>query len=224
VYFPYRTFVAEIPISFPFPKLPFSISFRIKNMKTVTVLVFVYRPFPTVFIPSLRWENQEKMMWCQSGALSELSILVCFFTNFAHPCTLFSPLIPPSLLFIANYVFATLKFTMKVPYVYFNYLLTYILLYFKLARSGDSTARIWTIPYGPCGSDMQPYSPGVHVLKHFKGRTNEKSKDVTTLDWNVSFFLLQNFVYIPCFSYISFFWVKTNGNISWNAIYSHLFY
>ncbi|ONM18802.1 leunig-related6 [Zea mays] len=31
---------------------------------------------------------------------------------------------------------------------------------------------------------MQPYSPGVHVLKHFKGRTNEKSKDVTTLDWN----------------------------------------
>ncbi|ONM18801.1 leunig-related6 [Zea mays] len=50
--------------------------------------------------------------------------------------------------------------------------------------SGDSTARIWTIPYGPCGSDMQPYSPGVHVLKHFKGRTNEKSKDVTTLDWN----------------------------------------
>jgi hypothetical protein len=26
-------------------------------------------------------------------------------------------------------------------------------------------------------------------LKHFKGRTNEKSKDVTTLDWNVSFII-----------------------------------
>ncbi|XP_020698169.1 WD40 repeat-containing protein HOS15 [Dendrobium catenatum] len=48
--------------------------------------------------------------------------------------------------------------------------------------SGDSTARIWTIPDGPCGSNMLP--PQVHVLKHFKGRTNEKSKDVTTLDWN----------------------------------------
>ncbi|RLM65904.1 F-box-like/WD repeat-containing protein TBL1XR1 [Panicum miliaceum] len=50
--------------------------------------------------------------------------------------------------------------------------------------SGDSTARIWTIPDGPCGSSMQSSPPGVHVLKHFKGRTNEKSKDVTTLDWN----------------------------------------
>ncbi|XP_010906242.1 WD40 repeat-containing protein HOS15 [Elaeis guineensis] len=50
--------------------------------------------------------------------------------------------------------------------------------------SGDSTARIWTIPDGPCGSSMQISPPNVHVLKHFKGRTNEKSKDVTTLDWN----------------------------------------
>ncbi|KAG8080821.1 hypothetical protein GUJ93_ZPchr0007g5339 [Zizania palustris] len=50
--------------------------------------------------------------------------------------------------------------------------------------SGDSTARIWTIPDGPCGSLTQSCPPGVHVLKHFKGRTNEKSKDVTTLDWN----------------------------------------
>jgi len=30
----------------------------------------------------------------------------------------------------------------------------------------------------------------VLVLKHVKGRTNEKSKDVTTLDWNVSFITL----------------------------------
>ncbi|KAL6841150.1 hypothetical protein ACP4OV_029119 [Aristida adscensionis] len=50
--------------------------------------------------------------------------------------------------------------------------------------SGDSTARIWTISDGPCGSIAQSSPPGVHVLKHFKGRTNEKSKDVTTLDWN----------------------------------------
>jgi hypothetical protein len=43
MYFLYRTFdfdVSEISISFPFPKLPFPISFPIKNMKTVTVLVF----------------------------------------------------------------------------------------------------------------------------------------------------------------------------------------
>ncbi|XP_010271371.1 PREDICTED: F-box-like/WD repeat-containing protein TBL1XR1 [Nelumbo nucifera] len=50
--------------------------------------------------------------------------------------------------------------------------------------SGDSTARIWTIPDGPCSSSMQNGPPNVLVLKHFKGRTNEKSKDVTTLDWN----------------------------------------
>ncbi|KAM3385624.1 hypothetical protein ACQJBY_009428 [Aegilops geniculata] len=49
--------------------------------------------------------------------------------------------------------------------------------------SGDSTARIWTIPDGPCGSIQSSPASG-HVLKHFKGRTNEKSKDVTTLDWN----------------------------------------
>ncbi|XBI91270.1 hypothetical protein VPH35_028633 [Triticum aestivum] len=52
-----------------------------------------------------------------------------------------------------------------------------------LASGGDSTARIWTIADGPCGS-IQSSPASVHVLKHFKGRTNEKSKDVTTLDWN----------------------------------------
>ncbi|XP_059631093.1 WD40 repeat-containing protein HOS15-like isoform X2 [Cornus florida] len=50
--------------------------------------------------------------------------------------------------------------------------------------SGDSTARIWTIPDGPCSSNMQDGPLNAVVLKHFKGRTNEKSKDVTTLDWN----------------------------------------
>ena len=57
---------------------------------------------------------------------------------------------------------------------------------FSIGSSGDSTARIWTIPDGPCGSSMQISPPNVYVLKHFRGRTNEKSKDVTTLDWSVS--------------------------------------
>ncbi|KAG9160933.1 hypothetical protein Leryth_008742 [Lithospermum erythrorhizon] len=48
--------------------------------------------------------------------------------------------------------------------------------------SGDSTGRIWTVGDGPCGSRTGPLN--AVVLKHFKGRTNEKSKDVTTLDWN----------------------------------------
>ncbi|PHT26320.1 hypothetical protein CQW23_34066 [Capsicum baccatum] len=51
--------------------------------------------------------------------------------------------------------------------------------------SGDSTARIWTIGDGPCISHMQIGPVNVMVLKHFKGRTNEKCKDVsTTLEWN----------------------------------------
>jgi hypothetical protein len=53
VYFPHRTFVSdvsEIPISFPFPELPFSILFSIKNMKTVMVLVFTdrFQPFSSL--------------------------------------------------------------------------------------------------------------------------------------------------------------------------------
>ncbi|XP_022844038.1 WD40 repeat-containing protein HOS15-like isoform X1 [Olea europaea var. sylvestris] len=56
--------------------------------------------------------------------------------------------------------------------------------------SGDSTARIWTIAEGPCSSTMQDGPLNVVVLKHFKGKTNEKSKDVTTLDWNVEGTLL----------------------------------
>ena len=53
MYFPHRTFVSdvsEIPISFPFPELPFSILFPIKNMKTVMVLVFTdrFRPFSSL--------------------------------------------------------------------------------------------------------------------------------------------------------------------------------
>jgi hypothetical protein len=58
VYFPHRTFVSdvsEIPISFPFPELPFLIWFPIKNMKTVMILVFTdrFRPFSSLVL----WTN-----------------------------------------------------------------------------------------------------------------------------------------------------------------------
>jgi len=55
-----------------------------------------------------------------------------------------------------------------------------------IPSSGDSTARIWTITEGTSRSGVQNDPLNVLVLKHVKGRTNEKSKDVTTLDWNVS--------------------------------------
>ncbi|KAK6923101.1 LIS1 homology motif [Dillenia turbinata] len=53
--------------------------------------------------------------------------------------------------------------------------------------SGDSTARIWFISDGASRSVSQNGPTNVLVLKHVKGRTNEKSKDVTTLDWNEHF-------------------------------------
>eukprot|EP01121_Diplochlamys_sp_Union-15-3_P010720 TRINITY_DN3038_c0_g1_i3.p1 TRINITY_DN3038_c0_g1~~TRINITY_DN3038_c0_g1_i3.p1 ORF type:complete len:399 (+),score=70.03 TRINITY_DN3038_c0_g1_i3:89-1285(+) len=50
--------------------------------------------------------------------------------------------------------------------------------------SGDSTARIWTIPEGRCGVKAgQSASKNPIVLKHFNAN-QEKSKDVTTLDWS----------------------------------------
>eukprot|EP01090_Pellita_catalonica_P007238 TRINITY_DN1784_c0_g1_i1.p2 TRINITY_DN1784_c0_g1~~TRINITY_DN1784_c0_g1_i1.p2 ORF type:complete len:515 (-),score=62.67 TRINITY_DN1784_c0_g1_i1:32-1576(-) len=48
--------------------------------------------------------------------------------------------------------------------------------------SGDSTARIWKIPQGPCGECGPPVESPL-VLKHFN-KDQESSKDVTTLDWN----------------------------------------
>jgi hypothetical protein len=53
VYFPYRTFVSdvfEVPISFPFPELPFPISFPIKKYENGNDFS-IYRSFPSVFIP-----------------------------------------------------------------------------------------------------------------------------------------------------------------------------
>jgi hypothetical protein len=71
VYFPRQTFVSdvsEIPISFPFPELPFSILFPIKNMKTVMVLVFTdrFRPFSSLISstqPEKILEVPNSMVW-----------------------------------------------------------------------------------------------------------------------------------------------------------------
>ena len=49
--------------------------------------------------------------------------------------------------------------------------------------SGDSTARIWSVPEGPCGKGQAASMPEPLVLQHFS-KDKEKSKDVTTLDWN----------------------------------------
>ncbi|XP_019095689.1 PREDICTED: F-box-like/WD repeat-containing protein TBL1XR1-A [Camelina sativa] len=51
--------------------------------------------------------------------------------------------------------------------------------------SGDATARIWSIPEGSFKSvHTSSSSISALILKHAKGKSNEKSKDVTTLDWN----------------------------------------
>ena len=49
--------------------------------------------------------------------------------------------------------------------------------------SGDSTARIWHVPEGPCGKSQRGGIAEPVVLHHFS-TDKEKSKDVTTLDWN----------------------------------------
>ena len=49
--------------------------------------------------------------------------------------------------------------------------------------SGDSTARIWHVPEGPCGKSQRGGMSDPVVLHHFS-TDKEKSKDVTTLDWN----------------------------------------
>ena len=57
-------------------------------------------------------------------------------------------------------------------------------------RSGNSTARIWIVLEGPCGSAIQSAPPKAVVFKYFKGRKIGRRKDVTTLDWNVSYAFL----------------------------------
>lgn len=73
--------------------------------------------------------------------------------------------------------------------IVYHYLILNIQIFCDL-RSGDSTARIWSITDGTSKSSMQNGPANVVVLRHFKARTIEKSKDVTTLDWNVSVFIL----------------------------------
>lgn len=67
---------------------------------------------------------------------------------------------------------------------YSNLVLKYIII--STLRSGDSTARIWAIPEGRCKPVSQSVPLDVLVLKHVRGKTNEKHNDVTTIDWNVS--------------------------------------
>jgi len=49
--------------------------------------------------------------------------------------------------------------------------------------SGDSSARIWHIPTSESGTEAERNIQW-HVLEHFNAASNEKAKDVTTLDWN----------------------------------------
>uniref|UniRef100_A0A6T8K154 Uncharacterized protein n=1 Tax=Hemiselmis andersenii TaxID=464988 RepID=A0A6T8K154_HEMAN len=49
--------------------------------------------------------------------------------------------------------------------------------------SGDSSARIWHIPTTDSGAEAER-NVQWHILEHFNAASNEKAKDVTTLDWN----------------------------------------
>jgi len=57
---------------------------------------------------------------------------------------------------------------------------------FLASGSGDSTARIWKIPTdGPSGRKTgEEAQKSSIVLRHFSAANPDKSKDVTTLDWN----------------------------------------
>lgn len=68
-------------------------------------------------------------------------------------------------------------------FFFFGFLITFIHL-LRNIRSGDATARIWSIPEGSFKSGAGR-SINALILKHANGKSNEKSKDVTTLDWNV---------------------------------------
>jgi hypothetical protein len=73
VYFPHRTFVSdvsEIPISFPFPELPFLILFPIKNIKAVMVLVFTDR-FHPYWRPT--WRPSLYRATLRGGAVGQIS-------------------------------------------------------------------------------------------------------------------------------------------------------
>jgi len=56
---------------------------------------------------------------------------------------------------------------------------------------------MWKIVDGACDSSVQNEPVNVVVLQHFKESTNEKSKDVTTLDWNVNLCSIIVVAYLP---------------------------
>jgi transducin (beta)-like 1 len=61
--------------------------------------------------------------------------------------------------------------------------------------SGDSSVRMWAIPQGACGLNAgHTASSEAKVLRHFHNG-NEKSKDITTLDWNTDGTLLATGAY-----------------------------
>jgi hypothetical protein len=103
VYFPYWTFVSdvsEIPMSFPFPELPFSVSFPIKKTENRNSFS-VYRLFPTVFIPtkhmpflSSPWHPNLRVIW-----IVFLRFLMSFFVVFCLHFSCFRHLIHPSATF-----------------------------------------------------------------------------------------------------------------------------
>lgn len=95
-----------------------------------------------------------------------------------------------------EYLFFLLKSQKKEPWKWLLITSLHFTTIIQTFRSGDSTARIWTIAEGRSKTGSQNGPLNVLVLKHVRGRTNEKSKDVTTLDWNVSSIVYSYFT--PC--------------------------
>ena len=77
----------------------------------------------------------------------------------------------------------------------------FIFLFF-LVRSGDSTARLWEI------QNLTKAGVTSTTLNH-SSSPDEKSKDITTLDWNVSvsFFPSNNFLLLI----LNFYWMESQG-------------
>ncbi|PSS31780.1 Calreticulin like [Actinidia chinensis var. chinensis] len=86
--------------------------------------------------------------------------------------------------------------------------------------SGDSTARIWKIADATSRSSLQNGHSRVIVLKHVKGQTNEKNKDVTTLDWNVSVSTIRVAIWklevLQCRSFAVYHW--PHAPVEWGAL------
>ncbi|CAI9111350.1 OLC1v1011559C2 [Oldenlandia corymbosa var. corymbosa] len=66
---------------------------------------------------------------------------------------------------------------------------------FLASGSGDSTARIWKVSEESSQSSLRNGPSNEIVLLHVKGKTNEKSRDVTSVDWNLDGTLLATGAY-----------------------------